>query len=109
MIALILERRGVNRRLTLDEIASKQAVHHQVRIAANRRSEVRVASKSQSVVADMRCRIASFCHRADSQHSEHIFLWSALDISEKLVETLGNGLSPTLCLEAVSKATDEVC
>ena len=84
-------------------------MHHQVRIATNGRSEVRVASKSQPVVADMRCRIASFRHRSDSQHSEHIFLWPALDIREKLVETLGNSLCPTLCLEAVSKAMDEVC
>ena len=82
MVTLILQRSGIRRRLTLDEVACEEAVHHQVRVATDRRGEVRIAIEAKAVVTDMRRGIACLSHRADSEHRQHILLGLTLDISE---------------------------
>ena len=82
MVTLILQRSGIRRGLTLDEVACEEAVHHQVRVATNRRGEVRIAIEAKAVVTDMRRGIACLSHRADSEHRQHILLGLTLDISK---------------------------
>ena len=82
MVTLILQRSGICRGLALDEIAREEAVHHQVRVATNRRGEVRIAIEAKAVVTDMRRGVACLSHRADSEHRQHILLGLTLDISE---------------------------
>ena len=108
MVTLILQRSGIRRRLTLDEVACEEAVHHQVRVAANRRGEVRIAIEAKAVVTDMRRGIACLSHRADSEHRQHILLGLTLDISEQGIEALSDDGASALDLELVTKATHVV-
>ena len=62
MVTLILQRSGICRGLTLDEIAREEAVHHQVGVATDRRGEVCIAIEAKAVVTDMRRGIACLSH-----------------------------------------------
>ncbi len=85
VLALFLELLYIHASATC-EIALKKAVYHHVRIAADGRSKVGVVVETETIVADVRSGINSFCHGADSKCGKEILLTFTLDIHKHTVD-----------------------
>ena len=108
MVTLLFGRRDICTLLTLDEIASEQAMHHEVGITTYGRGEMCIALKAQPIMPNMRCRIASLRHGAYRKHRDHILLRLPLDVIEELIQTLGNRLCASLRMELIAHASNKL-
>ena len=67
---------------------AQQAMHDEVGIAADRRREVRVVTRSESVVAERRVGITRLLHRAQRDGADDALLRPSLDLFQDLLHVL---------------------
>ena len=85
----------------------QQAVHHHVRVPADRRGEVRVVIEGQPVVSDIRSRISRFGHRPDRKCRNEVLLLFAVNVRHQLVDVLGERFADGIAFHLVAEAHDE--
>ena len=88
-------------------IFCEKAMHHQVGIATNGRSEVGVIAEHQTIVTNVVHRIARFHHRTQCHHFHHMFFLLAFHFREQIVQTFRNVRLRTLGAHLVAKLRHE--
>ena len=89
------------------EIHRKKTVHHHVGITSDRRCEMGVVLKCQSVVSDVFGVISRLCHCPEREQFYGIELRSVLRLSEEVVQFAGYLLAVVCRSECVAEIADE--
>ena len=84
-------------------IFCEKAMHHQVGIATNGRSEVGVVAEHQTIVTNVVHRIARSHHRTQCHHLHHMFFLLAFHFREQIVQTFRNVRLRTLGAHLVTE------
>ena len=85
VLAELLERVGLGRRLAVERIL-QEAVHHHVGVAANRRRKVGVVVECESVVPHVLGAVHRLGHGTHGKRFKHVGLGRALDLAQQVVD-----------------------
>ena len=87
---------------------AQQTVHDEVRIAANRRGEVRVVASGQAEVAEAHVAVACLLHRAQRHRADDALFRLALDLLEHLLDVHRLDVSRLRLMNEESEGTEQV-
>ena len=87
---------------------AQQTVHDEVRIAANRRGEVRVVARGQAEVAEAHVAVARLLHRAQRDRADDALFRLALDLLEHLLDVHRLDVAHLRLMDEETESTEQV-